>query len=667
MATEYTKILWMELIGLDNTQPDMGVSEYLRNLGFTPDFISIFMWDPDFVNLHDGLEKDELFPPDIGAYLDIHYTGYKQSGPPWSKFQLKQVVDELHKRGVRVLFSIFPLSLGNRFHPNWMNANPESNYVCLKKFQAPSHLPVLNPHRRLADGSWYEDFLISQALRVTVDYGFDGWHLADGINRSWFQIDQGDFSDDMVDQFLTDTGIEDEAIQKVCGDDWDAIDARGKYIWKAHRKAWILFYCRRNRRYLTKITSAFHKIDKLVTANTCCTRDPLEAIYRFGKNYRELHEAGIDAMVVETCSAAMEMMKGLEDCDWYAPAFSVLQATAILTRAMAPKARILFNNCTQDITEGWSVLHHCPTFLEKEVSIYTTLAMMGEGGSCRRVFDGMQVCLAADMESHEWHWLKKKWDIGYGADVKKPGGLLLVWSDRIIAGELDALLAERCACTAPVLADLLTAGVQVQSCVSIEDAPDAGMPLLLINPGLLPREEVETLLAKTSVPVVFFGRLTDGRDGIEIRNWQGELPELPEFYLDPVPEEPLAFEEPILFNKTMYYRRVNGDFCRIAARTLAEVAPPVFTLMADTPLNRDFHFNELVLENGKHRVLVCNSNWLYIGNTLVSSRKIASVEVVNEFQGRPITVYPRTDGQEGSLFFLRVPPKGVAIIDVTFA
>ena len=60
MLTVYDKILWMELIGLDNRQSDMGIKAYVDNLGFVPDAVSIFMWSPDFVHFHDGLDADAL-------------------------------------------------------------------------------------------------------------------------------------------------------------------------------------------------------------------------------------------------------------------------------------------------------------------------------------------------------------------------------------------------------------------------------------------------------------------------------------------------------------------------------------------------------------------------------------------------------------------------------
>lgn len=77
--TAYRKALWVELIAFDNRAEDMGVQAYLDNLGLIPDTVSIFMWGPDFVHLHNGLETDGEFPVDIGAYMDPYFDGPKKS------------------------------------------------------------------------------------------------------------------------------------------------------------------------------------------------------------------------------------------------------------------------------------------------------------------------------------------------------------------------------------------------------------------------------------------------------------------------------------------------------------------------------------------------------------------------------------------------------------
>ena len=158
-----------------------------------------------------------------------------------------------------------------------------------------------------------------------------------------------------------------------------------------------------------------HGEGKEAACNTCWTRDPLEAIYRYGIDYKRIAATGVDRFVVETCGAGGEMLNTHSRARYSEPFFHVIRATALLTRAYAPEARIEFNNCTQDVTEGWSILRHAPAFLEREVYAYSNLYLRGRNGGLTRCFNGLQVCLASATRREEWRWLKEKWDLAWSA------------------------------------------------------------------------------------------------------------------------------------------------------------------------------------------------------------------------------------------------------------
>ena len=87
----YPKALWVELIAFDNQAEDMGVQAYLDNLGLIPGTVSIFMWGPDFIHLHNGLETDGEFPADIGAYMDPYFDGPKKSRAAMDKIPAEKI------------------------------------------------------------------------------------------------------------------------------------------------------------------------------------------------------------------------------------------------------------------------------------------------------------------------------------------------------------------------------------------------------------------------------------------------------------------------------------------------------------------------------------------------------------------------------------------------
>lgn len=166
---------------------------------------------------------------------------------------MKRLIREFQLHGVKVLFSIFPLTLNNKFHQEWaVNEHPEVGYRCIRSMQ-PADI-IINPLRRMSDGRFYEDFLLEKVSAVLRDYGFDGWHLADGYNHSWFQLCHADYSDDMIEQFrsaMRTVSLPEKWNGKA---DHDPVlfEERAQYIYRELRQEWIKFHRMRYESYLEK-------------------------------------------------------------------------------------------------------------------------------------------------------------------------------------------------------------------------------------------------------------------------------------------------------------------------------------------------------------------------------------------------------------------------------
>jgi hypothetical protein len=665
----YSKFLWLELIGFDNQQEDMGVGEYIDSLGFVPDGVSIFMWGPDFVHLHEGLAVDAAFPADIGAYLASSYSDKKYTGPPWTKYQLKAVIDGLHSYGVSVLFSIFPNSLGNRFHHEWISDHPEVAITAVAEWQR-GH-PIINPLRRLGDGSYYEDFFVRKVAEVVADYGFDGYHMVDGYNHGWLQLCHGDYSDDMIGQFIEngDVGLPDGVLAP-CGRDPDKVTARAAWIWQNKRREWIAFHADRWERFFRKVVTAMHADGKQVACNTCWTRGPLEAMYRYGIDYRRIAATGVDRFIVETCSAGGEMLNSVCRARYSVPFFHVIMATALLTRAYAPDARILFNNCTQDITEGWSILRHAPAFLEREVYAYANLYHHDPAGRPTRSFDGLQVCLASGMTADEWRWLSGKWQVGFAGNPESVDGLALVWSDQALHKELDYYVETRGNITSNILYHLMAQGVPVYSTVGIDSLNSLRKPLLVINPHLFPESEMSRIMAYTGGPVVMVGPESGGGQepnpmvcrvhGTGVRS---EL-RIEEEAAGNMPADLAAIKEPPTFFDEQYFREVSEDFWDTCVSVIAAVVDTEVKVMPEGYVDSPWVKVETLRKpDGSLRVLVGNDGFQYSDCKLGTEHSIANVRSVSDPHGRPVILLKRADGSD---FLLRIPPKGMGIADVQF-
>ncbi len=143
--------------------------------------------------------------------------------------------------------------------------------------------------------------------RILTDYGFDGYHGADGYAHPRIPIYIGDFSDDMVGQFTEASGMSlpDPAWLR-CDGSSEMIARRADWIWHDRRREWIAFYSDRLKGFWRKVVSALHAQGKSVMLNSAWTRDPFEALYRYGIDYKGLVEAGVDGFIVEAAAGASE-------------------------------------------------------------------------------------------------------------------------------------------------------------------------------------------------------------------------------------------------------------------------------------------------------------------------------------------------------------------------
>ncbi len=651
----YDVFLWIELAAFDNRAPDMGVKSYLAELGFLPEAISLFMWGPDFVHQHEKGNPTGAFPRDIGAYLGWEYEHPK--GEIWTRRQLATLIREFQRHGVKVLFSIFTNSCRDFHHPEWITQHPEAAYCTIDDVQG-GQAPIINPLKRLADGSFYEDFLLAKVLEVLEDYGFDGWHLADGYNHGWFQLQHGDFSDDMVAQ----SGI---PVAAKCDGDPEAIAARGREIRSRYRKEWIAFHRWRWEEYFTKIIGALHRAGKLAVCNTCWTRDPMESLYRYGIDYTRLGELGIDRMVIETCSAGGELLDVLCRAQYPVAFRHVLTATVLLTKGAAPESRFLFNNCTQDVTEGWSALRHAPPFLEREILHYSTLYIRNGVGKPQRCFDGLQVCLAADTLRHEWQWLHDKWELGFGlpcTDIQDYTLLLPEgWQER----ELDFYLRTHGNPAAALLYHLLAAGACVRTVAPLAALPTLTGAVLVLNPVLLTAAEREALAAYQNGPVAELGyddtdHCVRYRIRVREREWRSE------YRTTVVPAEEIP--EARNFFCALYEPRVSEEFFRDCACAMAEALPPVLRVASFFPgVAGDegaLQVTALCADAGQDKwtFLIQNTIATYAMGCFVPERDFADARILNGFRERPIA---REPGPGPLRFSLRIPPHGCGLIALT--
>jgi len=312
--------IWTELIGFDNRQPDLGVKEYLDQAGFAPKAICLLMATPDFILSHRGIAEERALPPNCCS-RDGHEHNRHRQRQVWTNHQLRELIRRLHARGVEVYVTVFTRFFRDQYGHEWLSDHREVFQVWRTRGFAWS----LNALARLADGSYFEDYFARQLVAVLKDYGFDGWHGADGYGPLNGPIYEVSFSDDMVEQFVRVRGVRlPEAVAGPCANDLAKLQARGDWIWQNARREWIEFYADRWAGFWRKVVTAVHAAGRKAVINSAWGRAPLESLYRYGIDYRKIVEAGVDGIVVETAAAGLAMDPRTADVDRHYDFLSML-------------------------------------------------------------------------------------------------------------------------------------------------------------------------------------------------------------------------------------------------------------------------------------------------------------------------------------------------------
>jgi len=658
----FERWMWVELVAFDSDKEDFGVNDFLARAGFAPDALSLLMFNPDFVHTHDGAESDRALPADFGAYWGRRQVGSSQS-QTWTPRRIKGLARQLRTGGVAVYFSVFDVFDSRE----WIGRHPEIMHMT----RDGERLASICPWKRLASGQWYEDFFIAKLLEVARDYNFDGYHCADGYAHQRISIYDGDFSDDMVAQFAEGSGVAlPRDVAGPCDGEASLVRGRADWIWRSKRSEWIEFYVRRVETFFRKLGTALHKAGKSVAANTAWTKDPFEAAYRYGVDYRRIAE-WVDVFIVEAAAAAADL-DGYEATSGRR-ALQPFSAATLLIKACAPAARLIFLNGIKDITERWDALRHSAPALEREIYALSNLFLRNKRGKLGRCASGLMACLADGIEPSEWRTLDSWWRLAFRAGPNRVLGAELVWSDTALERQLNDFIETRRWTTHRLLHHLLARGAPVISAVNAKHIEQARGALLVLRPELFGEEELRRLRDYRNGPVIFIGAKTEPVPSDALLFEDVYEPEATACYAlgdvakadvklgerlarAPVPDM-TAIPEPsgphAMFYYDLYFREVSDAFLDACAEVVRANAggPQVLSELE--------YARALAVEDDKGELLIfasSDSNW-YVTPRIDVGRPIRRIEVLTRFPGMPVE-------PEGSEFRVRIPPRGVAVLRV---
>ncbi|GGM64599.1 hypothetical protein [Microbacterium saperdae] len=473
-AASPAKHVWIELIGFDNTLPDFGVGAVLGDMGERPERLSLLLFSAEFVHAHAD-DDDGLIPTECTSYAarPVAVRGPRQD---WTRAELRGLVRGLQDAGVAVFFAIFDLYQfeldGHTQQGGWNRDHPELTVT--DRTGAKRH-GLINPLGRLADGSAYVDTLVAGLTAVFAYYGFDGLHGADGLSSPRLPLWAADFSDDMIAQFEEHRGALVPA---------GFTAERATWIWASARQEWISFIARRWEEFWTTVADSLHRLGATVMLNNAWMRDPFEALYRFGVDYRTLVSAGVDGFVLETVAAGVEML----EAPTYPPIHGQM-AAVLLIRAHLPHVPLAGLVSVHDTYEQWDVVHTAPAMLERDQRLLTALRAVAPAASeSTPCLDASLYCLADGISPDVWAHLDRLRTTCDAAPRVDPGGFTLLYSPSTLEAEVERFIDDRVAHTHTLLSSLFRAGAVVGTVAPAEEHQSVRGPVLILRPDLYPDE-----------------------------------------------------------------------------------------------------------------------------------------------------------------------------------
>lgn len=488
--------LWTPLIGFDVTKEDLGVQEYLDNIGMHPDTIGLFVYNADIINYHEeGMPREKKFPADFCNYYGSPRNDLRER-QDWTNYDLRKLASLLKEKGVETYISV----MGNHLSP----ASDDDDTPQIGMFGYPVKQDFVMEHRELAiestkergyihllkrfrDGTSFGDYFIRKALACVTDYGIDGLHLADAIFPHSIQIQHGDFSDDLFGRFIEAAHIcpPQELSLPLKDKNSPGVGARAAYVWKHHREAYLNFIADEWEKFFTKLCREFHAHGKKVMVNNAWTMAPFEAFYRFAVDYKSLERAGVDKICVEDQATILYLN---DPGSRYK--FSELTTAPAFIRAYAPHMKTLCINYAKDASEEGSIINHCPMADEREIYMLSSPLYLSKEGK-QRVSQGFFVCLADSLSRQEWSWLAKRYEIAYRREEKRTLSATLVFSDNMVRPFLPVYMATRRYSSHKIVSDVTSFGGKMGAVVRADELESAHGLIFVPNIDLLSEEELD--------------------------------------------------------------------------------------------------------------------------------------------------------------------------------
>ncbi len=688
MYEKYDKLdinVWTPLIGFDKENPENGVNELLERMNFKPDAVSAFLFHIDVIMQHDGLEVETKIPPDCCSYYGSPRNGIRER-QDWTNQDLQKLIKGLEDNGIETYMSIMGNVSGNTFHDEWIYEHDEII------FDSRDGKDAYNVLRRMKDGSYFEDFFIEKLCKSMLDYGFTGFMPTDNFCPMWLRISLGDFSSDMVEQFIMHTNIKptDEILNGLGNDCNENKNLRGDWLWNEHKIDWIKFLSYRWGVFWTKVCDRLHAIGKKVMSLGVYCTDPFETLYCLGIDLRLLEKAGIDGLKPNIVPTGMRLNHP-ERKD----AFFDYMAMLPMISAITPNTKLYTMLGVRDDTEEWDTIHHAPCSVERD--IYTMMNFMRitpEG--MKRCSEGFFVCLGDSLRKDDWKWLIDRFDSSIYNNAKAPISPTAIWSDYAFDALLPDYIETRRWSTHKYVYEIAERGTLMSTVARTEDIDFVSGTIFVANFDLLSEDEKKKIASynKGAVVCTAMAGFSPEKYGISadiiFEDKFSNSPAMVFAYNTNLSEETRAQIEQMcsiddgapnlskpfnnipesdltILHEKLRFAKVTSGFADALALLLRKTGTEIF--------NCNLPISVVELDNGNYRLSIVNPSIVGYGEAVVTAVKpVKDVQIKSMFPVLPVKYMSSEDQKVGRMhtqrsgneksFKVKVTPGGMAIVEI---
>lgn len=698
MYSDNKYYLWTPLVGFDMDKEDRGVDEYFSKIKSKPAGISLFVFNADIINLHRGMDKEYAFPADYCNYYGAPRNELR-SIQSWTNYKLKELIQNINKKDIETYLGImgnhtvpkdrvfFAGNFGFLANQDFLVDNEEA---CIEGVPWTGHTYML---KRLKDGSFFEDYFLNATLKALDDYSANGIHISDAIFPPSMQLQNGDYSFDMINQFVAHTGtkLPDGMTEYKDGNKFNDIKNRADYIWNNLRAEWISFVAWRWNGFLTKLCNGLHAHGKKLMVNNCWMSEPFESLYRYGIDYKSLSNAGVDIVCQEQQASIIcankSTFSNITD-DHY--------CKNMLMKAYSGKPECLTITFAKDSTEEASMITHLPSLCESE-QFQLANYYIYDNGSYKRTIDGYFIDLADALTENEWDWLIKRYEKIFADERFQVIAPTLVWHDDFMGEKfLKEYVKTRRWSTHRYLAYLNRQNASIHAVCKFDDIDKINADLFIPNVDMLSKQDVDKIKAyKKGIVAVTLSKANDnlGFDGVRFED-QGVsdgdnrtvcyilnakedyacelefintvIDDSAELDLSSTIVDTSSWTYDIIFNK------VSNGFLTAIAKILKKAT----IARHGVALEGDKDYTVIKMESGALRVIYPNKDLNHYDHTKVGVMvKVKKVINKMDFPAQPLKIVIE-DGQavadlgkkeildRAIGFMLNVAPAGIAVADI---